>query len=61
MKRIITLLLVLTAVVMSAEAENSEKKFRKILNRYDVAPEAIPDSGRQPWEPTETSHALTAT
>lgn len=53
MKRIITLLLVLTAVVMSAEAENSEKKFRKILNRYDVAPEAIAvpaDSNPGFWE-----------
>ena len=40
MKRIITMLLVITTVA-SAAADDSVKKFRKILSRYDVAPEAI--------------------
>lgn len=40
MKRIVTMLLVITAVA-SAAADDSVKKFRQILSRYDVAPEAI--------------------
>lgn len=52
MKRIITMLLVITAI-LSAAADDSEKKFRKILSRYDVAPEAIAvpaDSNTAFWD-----------